>query len=520
MKITPIKTEQRVLIIALEHPEEEVWKYILAKTRQDDFGTEEGREIRDRMAVLLRHGKDFGGVAAFLEDPTLSEGAQDFLRVTKRYLEKARRIPLEKVKRLVSMLHDYRKVRSLYEGAQRITELCTEDKIQETTFADAEEALLATVKSIREDRSKKVTHIGMRSEKEAKAWYKKQTKKNKDDFISTGLPALDQHLGGFQRGDLVVVSAPRGGGKTALALQMALNQFNAGYRVGIVSLEMSEEQLYDRVVANVTETDFWRTRRREFNRGQRQKMWELWKAYEFNAVSKTRRGKDGKKKRKPVFTAWDIKDPNYLPENIELDLGSFAYDVIIIDYISLLGTGGRKELWMAQKEHSRYLKQLAGRLSPRCVMVVLTQLSKEERTKYGTGPEEDADYWLWWRYGEEEIASGQVDLRLGKARHARGGVIPAQFNLSQMRIVTTGAVNTAMGSYTENQKARGRKDVKHLPAAGWNQVEEALDVNLEDVRDKPPKRKKKRRKKQQPKRKVAATSTKDEVEAELSDWDV
>lgn len=458
MKILAPDTEQLAILAMLEHRKTRGRTKLLAELRPEDFGTDEGREIRKRIGILVRKNHDVDGfsVSEFREDPALSDESVEFLEVGDDLVRKAARLPAKRAKAVVAKLHELRKIRSLYAGVKEVADLCSED-YQEDTFKRAEEALLDTVQAIREDRSKKVLHLGSRrTAADVKDWLRGKLKKREGQFVSTGLRHLDQHIRGWDRGSLVVMSAPRGGGKTAMLLQMAVEQFRQGYNVGIASLEMEEDQLTDRLIANVTDTKYSQVRLREHGESQegqeeKSRIANAWRDFEMKVS----------REHGNVFSVWELKDPNYKPANLELDMGQMGYDIIFVDYLSLFSSG-RNEMWVAQKEHGRYLKQLAGRIRPKTVIVLLTQLSDRERVKYGTGPEEDADYWLWWRYGDEESESGVVDLRLDKARHARRGVIPARFALDRMQLRTTGGLKTAMSSYTENQQKRGgpRRDGK------------------------------------------------------------
>jgi len=69
--------------------------------------------------------------------------------------------------------------------------------------------------------------------------------------LSCGYPAIDQITQGFKAGELVVLAARPGVGKTALALSIALHVAQAGHRVGIFSLEMDRELLLQRLLAMV-----------------------------------------------------------------------------------------------------------------------------------------------------------------------------------------------------------------------------------------------------------------------------
>jgi len=79
--------------------------------------------------------------------------------------------------------------------------------------------------------------------------------------ISTGFTQLDNLLGGLQRADLVVLAARPSVGKTSFALDIARGvAVRSKLPVGIFSLEMSKEQLVDRMISSEANVDLWRMR--------------------------------------------------------------------------------------------------------------------------------------------------------------------------------------------------------------------------------------------------------------------
>ncbi|HSD12309.1 MAG TPA: replicative DNA helicase [Patescibacteria group bacterium] len=79
--------------------------------------------------------------------------------------------------------------------------------------------------------------------------------------IPTGFGDLDNLLGGLQRSDLVILAARPSVGKTSLAMDIA-RQSAVKFKipVGIFSLEMSKEQLVDRMICAEAGVDLWRMR--------------------------------------------------------------------------------------------------------------------------------------------------------------------------------------------------------------------------------------------------------------------
>ena len=79
--------------------------------------------------------------------------------------------------------------------------------------------------------------------------------------IPTGFKRLDQLLGGLQRSDLLIVAGRPGMGKTSFALTLARNAARkSNQRVALFSLEMSSEQLLQRLISMETRIDSQRLR--------------------------------------------------------------------------------------------------------------------------------------------------------------------------------------------------------------------------------------------------------------------
>jgi replicative DNA helicase len=81
-----------------------------------------------------------------------------------------------------------------------------------------------------------------------------------DEGFRTGLIDLDEATGGLQRGDLIILAARPGMGKTALAMQIASQVADQRYGVAVFSLEMSRNHLIHRFVAGRTGVDGFRLR--------------------------------------------------------------------------------------------------------------------------------------------------------------------------------------------------------------------------------------------------------------------
>ena len=83
--------------------------------------------------------------------------------------------------------------------------------------------------------------------------------------IYTGIHEVDSKIGGFRPGELVIVGARTGVGKTALATQIGLHNSREGRRVMYVSLEMLKRQFCERVICGLAGVDLRTYRRGALN---------------------------------------------------------------------------------------------------------------------------------------------------------------------------------------------------------------------------------------------------------------
>jgi len=85
------------------------------------------------------------------------------------------------------------------------------------------------------------------------------TVKDKDVIgITTGFKQLDKITGGLMPGGMYVVAARPSVGKSAFMGRMVIGAAKQGKQVGIISLEMNNEQISARLASLTTEVEFWR----------------------------------------------------------------------------------------------------------------------------------------------------------------------------------------------------------------------------------------------------------------------
>jgi replicative DNA helicase len=194
--------------------------------------------------------------------------------------------------------------------------------------------------------------------------------------VPTGFKSLDDILGGFQKSDLIILAARPSVGKTALALDIARRTATEhGTPVGIFSLEMSADQLVDRVVAAQSRTDASIIRK-----GVRSQT-GTWR----DDVFKNIRDALDDLSRTPIFiddqAGNTILKMRSAARKLKMEKG---LKLLVVDYLQLMApTYTRQSDSMVQQvtEISRALKHLARELN--IPVLALSQLSRAVETRGG-----------------------------------------------------------------------------------------------------------------------------------------
>lgn len=186
--------------------------------------------------------------------------------------------------------------------------------------------------------------------------------------IPTGYIDLDKLLGGLQRSDLIVVAARPGVGKTSLMLSMALNAARKFHqRVAVFSLEMSNEQLVQRMISAETGIDSQRLRLGEL----REEEWPLF-IEASSALSDTLLYLDDT----PSLSAMQLRT------KARRLYAEHGLDLIIIDYLQLMTGDAHSQNRVQEISYlSRALKGLARELH--VPVLAASQLSRAVEQRSG-----------------------------------------------------------------------------------------------------------------------------------------
>ena len=239
--------------------------------------------------------------------------------------------------------------------------------------------------------------------------------------VPTGFPDLDDALAGLQQSNLIILAARPGVGKTSLAMNIA--QYVAvelKRPVGFFSLEMSREELVDRLLVAQADIDAWKLKTGKLSED------------DFSKLSDAM----GILAEAPLYIddtpALSILEMRTKASRLQVETG---VDLIIVDYLQLARSRQLENRVQEVSEISQGLKNLAREL--KVPVIAVSQLSRAVETRGGKKPqladlresgsiEQDADVVMFlWREDDENMENIMLDI----AKHRNGPLksVPLHF---------------------------------------------------------------------------------------------
>jgi replicative DNA helicase len=241
--------------------------------------------------------------------------------------------------------------------------------------------------------------------------------------ISTGWKYLDKYIGGWNKGNMVVIAGRPGSGKTAIALSLAIDSCRLA-KVLFISLEMSKEELAKRYLSFIANVENYKIRSARLTETDLKQITE--NLYGMNMDFFLDDGSNS-----------DIND---IVAKIKLHKAKYGLDIVFIDYMQLIKS--HQKVREQEIAHiSRTLKLLAKELG--ITIIALAQLSRETEKRAEKKPmlsdlresgqiEQDADIVLfpfrpaYYSDDKPEIEM-DAELIIGKNRHGQCVSVPMSF---------------------------------------------------------------------------------------------
>ncbi len=258
---------------------------------------------------------------------------------------------------------------------------------------------------------------------------------HKDDSglrgVPTGYPDLDNLLAGMQKSNLVILAARPGVGKTTLAMNMARSlTVEKKYKVGVFSLEMSREELVDRLLVAQADIDAWKLKTGKLNPDEFAKLSNaMGELAEANLYIDDTPGQS-------------ILEMRTKARRLQVEYG---VDLLIVDYLQLARSRNLENRVNEVSEISQGLKNIAREL--KVPVLALSQLSRAVEQRGTKRPvladlrdsgsiEQDADVVMFlWR--EDDDNPENVFLDIAKHRNGPLGQIRFFFRGDRIRFFSS-----------------------------------------------------------------------------------
>ena len=335
------------------------------------------------------------------------------------------------VEHYAQIVKDKGVLRQLIKNATHIITEAYDTKEHVDSVVDNAERLIFEVADVRQ--KQKAFHIKDLVRDSIETLDKLYQRKEHITGIATSFEKFDHMTSGLQKSDLIIVAGRPSMGKSALAVSIAENvAINAGKGVAIFSLEMSKEQLVQRMLCSQARVDAHKVRSGFLSPADWPKL---------TAAA-------GKLSQVPLF----IDDT---PAISALELRAKArrlkanHDIslIVLDYLQLMRASTKSDSRQQEiSEISRSLKALARELS--VPVIALSQLSRAVESRQDHRPqlsdlresgaiEQDADVVVLLMreeyYNPTEENRGIADVILAKQRNGPVGTVKLSFVKEYMR---------------------------------------------------------------------------------------
>lgn len=431
MNIQPNSLETEENIIASVLVNNENWKYI-DQLKEIDFYYPTTRKIFKLMKELHENNNPIDIVS--VKEKGVSK-KYDGIKLMKILVEMTEKMGLSsQIEYYIRILKNLSIKRQIYQKASEVCKEILEIENDKDELEIKNEIIqkFIDIKVQEKEKNGEMTNVMIETLEDIEKKYQKR-----DDYTyRTGFFDVDKVTDGLHEQELTIIAARPGVGKTAFALQMAENISKKNICVYFVSLEMSEKQLGNRIIAREAEIDGHKLRMGWLEEEDFEKIGEV-----ASKISNLKMYIDSKSAtiQDIEMKATELKQENKL-------------GLIIIDYLQLLKSRNRFNVREQEvAEISRKLKLMSKNLN--IPVVALCQLNREtEKRKRpmlsdlreSGSLEQDADNVIFLYVDEDEKTQvcQNIEVIIAKQRNGPTGTVKMAFNKKQMRFINlVGGIN-------------------------------------------------------------------------------
>lgn len=388
MKLYSRKAELKA-IRSICTSKEVVAAQLLSSFDESWFQYETTKAAYKRIVSLARKRGEVVRFDELVTDPSLNEDHRDELQTSAKSFCKSR----NSAERLIEILDEYRIARNLYSLAKDIYTEMKEPSVDVRKLMDTA-TLKLTAARAGDPLAQQVRVFGR--DCNALDLVDEALDRTVDVTYKTGFADLDDRQSGVPSDGLMLLAATTSGGKSTV-LQNLLTRMYKLNKISVcnTSLEMSDRKQMRRLMSQLTKIPL--------------------KKFIQQSLSKDER-RAARKAIKRLNAFGDKNNCRYVMLNptqaVTIDqllmlLKPFGFQVIGIDYASLLDTNGEKDQWKSLGEIARRCKIFSE--ANRCLIILLCQLdSDDDHIRYSKAMLEHADVALTWNYSKPEQRDTKV----------------------------------------------------------------------------------------------------------------
>lgn len=391
----------------------EAAKEVVDRVSEDDFDDRECRVVFAAIKELVKKGTalDIITITDKLQSKNNIEDAGGAANISAMASDTPNSLHYESYMELVIGNSTYRSLRS---AATKVAELSSGSKTPEESMAEAEKIIMNISKSRTAGRFADMQQV--MDETLSRLQYMQA---GGASGVSSGIPAIDSIVGGWQRGNLIVVAARPSIGKTALATAMAADAaIQQKKSVAIFSMEMSREEIGSRLVSSLSGVSLHDIRHGQLDMSALTSVLDVAKGIRESGL----RVEDS-----------SIASPSEMRSKCRRLKSEHGLDLVIVDYLQLMAPDksnkeGNRVYDVA--DISRGLKALARELD--VPVIALSQLSRSSEYRENNEPklsdlrdsgaiEQDADVVLMlWRSTDVSLDLAVETVHCKVAKHRNG----------------------------------------------------------------------------------------------------
>ncbi len=413
VKISSPKAELAVLR-GLLHRDKKIAGTLLGLVDESYFYDTESQEVYHS---IMKHRREEGESPTYrllIEDPSLSQESRDHLKNSTTVVT-----TILEAKRAAKTLNVFRQRRGMYNIGLNISRA-----FGAGSTVDLEALMEQTSNAMGVVRSKKTTSTSFLNL--GKGTTSKDMVRSilyddrSEDLIPTGIKAFDDHAGGFARGSLVTIGSTSGGGKSTTTMAMGMKMALRGYKVLMVPLEMTKQEMLMRVMANTAKMDLTKIIKGSLSEEERKYVFKKHMAWEKRVAEKG-----------GSFKIFEPEEDMTI-EEIMAATSTYDCDVKIIDYATLLKGADGDDQWRALGQIARYCKINAK--TDNCVNILIVQIDESGKIRYSRAMNEHSNNsWIWIATAEAK-ESGIMTIEQTKSRNSMSYPFKIKIIYKYMRV--------------------------------------------------------------------------------------